>query len=152
MISAVSMITTLGTFSFAQMTPPAKQQQVDVAKPATQRGQFQAVKIVNDVKGSKVELFINKSEKGLIVDGKGQAEEDYSTIKGGQKSVSSVRFVITKGFKQVDSGEIELDWITKKGEAIEKEVVSKLKHIDVTAKVWTKTKKGALVFVIKSVK
>ena len=152
MVLAPLMLAIFAASSIAQPTAPIKQEQVDIAKPFKQKGQFQEVKLVNDLTGFKVELFVNKSDRALVAAEKSHADEDYSGIKGGQKSVHWLHFVVTdmKSDKKIDSGEIELDWIGKNSETVEKEVASKLKDKGITANVWAK--KDALVLVIKKVK
>lgn len=153
LIIAVGIFAFSGAIGMAETTALIKQEISEVDKLFKQR-EFKSVKVINELAGLKVEIFLNQKEQpGLVAAGKSEVKQDYSGIKGGYKKINGFHFIVTKleNNNIISSGNVslELDWISKDSKlGILKEVINKLKEegIIVTIKV---EEGGVLVITIK---
>ena len=139
LIMAVAIFAFSGTIGMAETTAQIKQEISDVDKLFEKRD-FKSVKVINELVGFKVEIFLNqKDQPALVAAGKSQVEQDYSGVK---EKINGFHFVVTKleNNNIISSGNVNfgLDWISNESKFdILKEVINKLKEegIIVTIKV-----------------
>lgn len=147
-IKTIALIITVGIFAFsgaigmADTTTLIKQATSDVNKLFQQRN-FKSVKVINELVGLKVEIFLNQNDQpALIAAGKSQVEQDFSGTKDSYKKINGFHFIVTKleNNTTIASGNVDLglEWTSNDSKFdILKEVLNKLNEegIIVTIKV-----------------
>lgn len=146
-INRALLILAASTFAFSGAIEVAKADELNqhettnIVELFAHKGKFKGIKVVNDVIGLKVEIFLDKNGHPPLGLDQPQDDQDQDQIERNYKNSNGFHFIVTKleNNETIASGNIALglEWIailsaTDKADVV-KEIINKLKEQGITA-------------------